>query len=363
MTVAVSNNRTSILVPSQLPEFIREDHNTFVQFVQSYYKFLEDASYKKAVRSNLFVSTEIGKPGAFQNTYSVHLTANTSYSNVAISNGAKVSIDGTITYASNVSPNSADFTVDPPVPTRIVQGDLFIYEDRASDANNQLMDISKNWNRYMDIDVATTDNEQIRQKLYDNYIKVLPKNMVADKTLIAKHAKEFYRAKGSENSVKFLLRSIYNTESEIYYPKADVLRASSGKWNVERAIRIGDAMVDNVANSMVFNTFIGRQITGMDSEAKAIVENVNIYYSGRDLVTELLVSKSNKPFDSNEKIFTYFQDSETSNPKFASATIFGGQIVDTQVVEGGTGYIIGTEVPVIATDDTGRDAKIIISRV
>lgn len=363
MTVAVSNNRTSILVASQVPEFVREDHNTFVQFIQSYYRFLEDKNYKKAVRSNLSVSTEVGPPGPYKNTSVVWLSSTIATSNVPLSNGAKVNIDGTVTFASNVVNTRSFFTVNPPVPTRIVQGDFYIYEARASSANSQLMDITKNWNRYMDIDVATTDNQQIRQKLYDNYIKVLPNNIIADKTLITKHVKDFYRAKGSEDSIKFLLRAIYNVESDFYYPKADILRASDGKWYVEKAIRIQNTAKNNVSNSMIDSEFVGRQITGMDSQATAIVEGVNVYYKNGTLVTELTISNSNKPFFANEKIFAYHQDSEYSAVDFISASIFGGQIVDTTIKNGGTGYLEGMVVPVIATDNTGNGARIIVSKV
>lgn len=363
MTVPVSNNRTSILVPSQLPEFVREDHNTFVQFIQSYYKFLEDNNYKKAIKSNLSVSTEIGRPGAYQNTNIVYLSANASESETPISNGAKVNINGTITFASNVDSNSSIFTVNPPVPTRIVQGDFYVYEDRSSSTNSQLMDVTKNWSRYLDIDTATTDNQQVRQKLYDNYIKMLPKNLIADKTLIAKHAKEFYRSKGSEKSVQFLLRSLYGTESSFYYPKDDILRASDGKWYLEKSIRIGDITVDGIANNNAETNFVSKQITGSSSGAKAIVEDVNTYYKNGALVTELIISNSNKPFESNEEVYAYFQDTPTSAPKIISASIFGGQIVNVDILEGGTGYLEGTIVPVIPTSPTGSNAKIIISKV
>ena len=35
------NNKTSLVVSSQVPEFVRRDHPLFVQFLQAYYQFLE----------------------------------------------------------------------------------------------------------------------------------------------------------------------------------------------------------------------------------------------------------------------------------------------------------------------------------
>ena len=36
-----ANNKISVIVEDQLPGFVRDDHNNFVQFVKSYYEFLE----------------------------------------------------------------------------------------------------------------------------------------------------------------------------------------------------------------------------------------------------------------------------------------------------------------------------------
>lgn len=363
MIVADSNNKTSILIPTQLPEFVREDHNTFVQFIQSYYKFLENTTYEKSVKSNLTVSTKIGPAGAYQNTNVVFLSANVAVSNVAIANGTKISIDGNVTYANNVFPDSQIIEVDINVPTRIVEGDLHVYTSQYTKANSNLLSVTKNWPRLLDIDVAATDNEYVKQKLYDNFVSVLPKNIIADKTLIAKHAREFYRSKGSENSVKFLLRALYNAESSFYYPKQDILRASDGKWKIEKSIRITDTKIDSIANTAIFNNFVNKKITGVSSGAEAIVEGINLYYRNGRLITELLISNTVKPFFANEEIYAFFQDTPTSRPKKITANIFGGQIVDTQIINGGTGYLEGMIVPVIPTDNTGNGARIQISRV
>ena len=47
-----SNNKTSILVNQQLPAFVREDHETFVKFIEYYYKFLEKDGQQSYVSKN-----------------------------------------------------------------------------------------------------------------------------------------------------------------------------------------------------------------------------------------------------------------------------------------------------------------------
>ena len=42
--MAIKNNKISAIIEEQIPDFIREDHDNFVQFLKSYYEFLESES-------------------------------------------------------------------------------------------------------------------------------------------------------------------------------------------------------------------------------------------------------------------------------------------------------------------------------
>lgn len=439
----VSNNRTSILVTSQLPAFVTEDHARFVEFVEYYYKFLEEREFLKKTLTNLKVSTPIGPPHINVNTATV--SANAGFSNVVFANGSYVRIGGVKTKVSNYNANSRTFTVTPKVPPRINSGDFYVYETAlttpatevdsglnlyttgsaghttntayltqatglsnasitvgtwiksggyktkvvsANQSNSvlkvyphlpsglgqnelyviqtdtwkgEMMSTTKNLNRLLDVDVAKEENPIILQKLYDNFIKNVPANMLADKNLLLKHAKEFYRSRGSENSIKFLLRALYNKEADFYYPKQDILKASDGKWYVEKALRVRDFAVSNVANNMVISVFRGRQIRGATSRAFAYVEDISTVYRKGELVTELKISNSTREFLSNEIIWTRFD--EDGQEKYVSARIYGGNIVDTDIENGGTAYEVDQVIPVIPTGNTGTGAKIVISRV
>ena len=47
------NNKTSVLVASQLPQFVRDDHPQFVTFLEKYYEFLEQDGNQSYVTKNL----------------------------------------------------------------------------------------------------------------------------------------------------------------------------------------------------------------------------------------------------------------------------------------------------------------------
>jgi len=260
--MAVSNNKTSHLISSQVPQFVKDDHETFVTFLEDYYKFLEQ--------------------------------------------------------------------------------------------NNQVGNVAKNFNQYKNVDLA---EDEFLQKLYDNFIKLLPENILADKKLILKHVKDFYRSRGTEKSVRFLLRILFNKEVEFYYPKRDVLRASDGKWFIEKSVRIGDLQVNNTSNTIAYNNFINKRITGLQSGATAIVETIDVYYDKGQLVTELKLSNEYRSFINGETIYSLFE--EETGTKYLSANLFSGAVVAISLANGGTGYVEGTTIPVVGGG--GNGAQVIVS--
>lgn len=200
------------------------------------------------------------------------------------------------------------------------------------------------------------------QKFYDNYLKLIPKEILADKTILVKHVKEFYRSRGTENSIRFLMRLLFNEEvSEFYYPKRDVLRASDGKWFIEKSIKVTDIKVDGVPNTSltVLSNFSSKTIKGNTSNATAVVERSDTYYEGGLLVNELKISNQFKTFDAGETIFTTFE--ENGLTKTLTANLFAGSINTVELISPGAGYSVGDTITV--ESNTGTGAVIIVSSV
>jgi hypothetical protein len=99
------------------------------------------------------------------------------------------------------------------------------------------------------------------------FLNSFPSSAVADRRLLVKLIKQFYRAKGSEQSFKFLFRALYNVAVEFYYPKTDILRLSDGKWNVRTVIRTTPISGD-------LNLYANRIARGLTSGATAYVERI-----------------------------------------------------------------------------------------
>ena len=115
-----------------------------------------------------------------------------------------------------------------------------------------------------DIDFA---NDYYIEQLKKELLPFLPKDIALDKRKFLKFAIDFYQAKGTLNSVKFLIRTLFNENIDIYLPGDDVLRASDGRWALPLALRI------DTADLNIFN-ITKTKINGVISKSTAVVESV-----------------------------------------------------------------------------------------
>jgi hypothetical protein len=227
--------------------------------------------------------------------------------------------------------------------------------EQENEALNQLKLLKDN----VDIDRTI---ELFLEKFYDNYINIIPREILADKTILVKHVKDFYRSRGTEKSIRFLMRLLFNEDVyEFYYPKRDVLRASDGKWFIEKSIKVNDIKVDGVPNTSlsVLSNFNSKTIKGNTSNAVAVVERADTYYEGGLLVNELKISNQFKTFESGEEIFTTFVENDVT--KSLTANLFAGSINTVEIVNAGTGYSVGDTITI--ESNTGTGGLIIVSSV
>jgi hypothetical protein len=187
--VKTSNtHQTYLLVAEQIPDFVREDHPVFVEFIEKYYEFLAQAN------------------------------------------------------------------------STILTSDKESYYYGADYAAKVLPDIH---------DIDTTDLELFIDSFKKQYAPRFPEQLSSsvNTRTFYKNLIDFYRARGTEDSFKFLFRLLFNDDNiELYYPKKDMLIASGGNFS---------ASVDMlVAYTDGINNLKGQQIVGADSGASAIVHRV-----------------------------------------------------------------------------------------
>ena len=167
------------------------------------------------------------------------------------------------------------------------QIDRISYE---TDALKNSYDIDESDSYYLDL-------------LKKDLLPYFPTDLQADKRLFLKLATNLYKAKGTENSIKFLFRALYNDNIEIYLPKEDILKASDGKWTLPLALRIdtNDNNIFNIAKTL---------ITGQNSKATAVVEKV-VRSVDRQLgvsYIEAYVSNVDRLFETGETLTSTYID-------------------------------------------------------
>lgn len=221
----------------------------------------------------------------------------------------------------------------------------------------------KNIKNQIDIDTSV---DLFTQELYKTFLILMPLNsIIADKAILLKHIKDFYRARGTEKSVEFLLRILFGAAAdklEFYYPKVDVLRASDGKWFIEKSLKFSAAYIDGVANTDIVSIKEALEhslITGNTSGATAIVERVDTYYDAATLVREIKLSNQTKDFVSGEILFAlYDRDGVTHS---ITANTFSGIINEVNILKAGLGYSIGDTA--VIESNTGSGGIIHVSDV
>ena len=122
-----------------------------------------------------------------------------------------------------------------PTFIRFLEAYYEFLENKQTGKNNDLNVKSKDLRYLSDVDYSIG---QFEDSFFNTFADLLPKDVQVDKAFLIKQLLPFYLAKGNEQSFKLLFRLLFDEEVEIVQPKSNILRASDGKWVVEKAFRI-----------------------------------------------------------------------------------------------------------------------------
>ena len=187
----MSEQKVSLLINRQVPEFVRDEYPTFIRFLEAYYEFLENK--------------QTGK-------------------------------------------------------------------------NNDLNVKSKDLRYLSDVDYSIG---QFEDNFFNTFADLLPKDVQVDKAFLIKQLLPFYLSKGNEKSFKLLFRLLFNEEVEIIQPKANILRASDGKWVIEKAFRISKNIYSTyTANGNTSSSATQSGNTSFKMAQVAALNEVSVYVNG-----------------------------------------------------------------------------------
>ena len=208
------------------------------------------------------------------------------------------------------------------------------YLEQTNKAGNAIRTLNDN----QDIDRTVSDFVEYFRR---EFALSIPKSALADKRLIVKHIREFYRSRGSQKSFKFLFHILFGKEVDFYYPGEDILRASDGRWIVETVITVEK----NTGN---FNLLDGRVITGQTSGATGRVQNIKRIISGGIEAIALTV----------EKVTGTYVDTEIISDGFGNTVKVKGTIGDltAQTITHGGVFNVKGDTVTLTGESTGAAA-------
>src|SRR5210317_935247 len=303
--MATFKDKISNLLNSQVPDFVLEDHPLFLEFVKSYYKFLESAE---------ITLTNIGDPDHLQ------LDNQTDVINFIQLNGTNVKGDddgdrilledtsyGDFINGENITGQTSGATATILIEdvdggsrlfvthqNKFIEGELIIGSSSAAEATILKYRANPVQNIQQLLDYPDPDKtiQSFLTKFRNAFLASIPDTLDSDidKRKLIKNIKSLYRAKGTKRASEIFFKLLFNETAEIRFPKENILRASDGKWDTQQVLRCLEVGTSNATN------LIGQTITqanvpsdGSINEATAIVENVFKYDIAGETVVELIL--------------------------------------------------------------------------
>jgi len=300
--MAKFTDKISNLINQQVPEFVLEQHPKFLEFLKTYYTFMESA--------------ELGVT-SIQTTDGIQLETETAQQNELVLDGSRIDTDRTQLDAGDKvlleSSTYGKFTRGETITGQTSNATATVL---AEDLDNNRLFISAQ-DKFIDGEsvVGSSSNatalinsykpnpvqniqdllnfrdpdkvvSNFLTKFRNEFLNTLPETLSSgvNKRNLIKNVKSLYRAKGTNRGHELFFRLLFGLESETIYPRENILRASDGKWDTKKIIRAIGTIGDT-------SDLIGRSIEGETSGATAIVENVFKFQIGANEISEFIINE------------------------------------------------------------------------
>lgn len=234
----------------------------------------------------------------------------------------------------------------------------YLEQSEPNLASGKALNRAKTFLENTDID-QTMDS--LTQLFYNKFMPMIPSTIIADKKVVMKNVLDFYRAKGTEKSIIFLINILLGKLSTIYYPKVDIFKASAAKYYIQKTLRVFNIKLNEVSdNSLItLQNFVSKQIIGVTSNATAIIEQIDRFIVNGVEINELTLSGISGTFKQGETISTTFISPNNVYNNLTAIT-FGGIINSLNIINRGTEYNVGDPVNIIGS---GNGACVIVSSI
>ena len=260
-------DKLSQRLPSLLPEYLKDESPMFEAFLNAYFEYLEaeilvlesesdiDGILNEDGTGSMLLETATVSPSPDQESSKVRLEVSESNpldaqalldsnNNVITANPLKVGeyivgtttktvakievINGKTLYIQTIS--GTGFAKDETIRGREGRQTAVVksYKENTILANNRLLD-------YSDIDHTT---EEFLNYFQTDLAPAFDLGLTVNKRLTIKNIKDLYQQKGTEDSLKFLMRLVYGQDAEVRYPYNETIFASDSNYSQKRRVNV-----------------------------------------------------------------------------------------------------------------------------
>ena len=299
--MATFKDKLSSLIGSQVPDFVLDDHPKFLQFLKTYYTFMEAAELSVT---------------SVQTTDGVQLETQTEQNNKLILDGSRVDADitaldegdkillesstvGKFTRGETIQGQTSKaistvFTEDLDNNRLFITAqDKFIIGETVLGLSSNASAVVNNYRPNPVNNIQELLNFRDPDKVISNFLTqfrnefltTLPESLNdgVNKRNLIKNIKSLYQAKGTKVGHEIFFRLLFDDTSETFYPREQMLRVSDGKFTENKVLRT----INPIGNT---SNLTGRTITGVDSNARAIVESASTFLIGSFNVTQFVLN-------------------------------------------------------------------------
>jgi hypothetical protein len=366
--MAKFHNKLSTIVKHQSPDFVLDEHPRFLEFVKQYYTFMESAEI--SVTSVQTTDGVLLESETDLDPSVLLLDANRiSSGNTTEGNGDKV-LQESSSYGKFEKGETITGATSGATATVLVEdlsnGKLFISaQDKFKDGEtitggtsgasatldnyraNPVQNIQQLTN-FRDPDKVLSN---FLTKFRNEFMATLPEKLDSniDKRNLIKNIRSVYLAKGTAKANEVFFKMLFNENSETIYPRENMLRVSDGKFDSKKILRA----IESVGTP---TDLIGRTITGVTSEATAVVETINIFnISGINTVEFILNEDSiSGTFIADETIQGTKTDTDDTYIKLTITSIPSVLTISTD----GANYSTDDSVTISSTGGVGGNIQI-----
>ena len=175
------------------------------------------------------------------------------------------------------------------------------------------------------------------------FLKNIDFDIATNKRLLVKNALDLYRAKGTERAIDLFFKLVYGTDSKVYTPGDDILRASDGQYT--RPVYLEVTRAENTVQ------LVNKVVTGTVSGATGFVERYIRRRVNNNFVYLLYLSAVTGTFENNELLRT----ADSFSYQYPKVV---GSLSSFSILSSSTGFSVGDIVDITADIGSGGKARV-----